>query len=155
MKLLLDEAKLDRFVARWRSSLMVGGVLLSLSFHLPKGWGFALTGFTVLSQGIYAFALRRWRTEPGLWMLALFLTLSLGGSWTYFECLSWGNLFNRAAGNLTGPRMTWQQVGFAMDYSLALLLFRRVVALAASVTVANWFLTRPHSGKTGSPLSTG
>lgn len=142
MRPLLDEARLDRVVSRRRDWLLGGAFVMSLVMIAPRGWGFGLTGFTALSLGVYASALRRWRTEPGLWMLALFLTLTIGGSWAFFEFGSLANLLDRGNGNPAGPPMSWSEIGCAADASLALLLGGRGVWFLASIAVANWARVR-------------
>lgn len=138
MRPLLDEVRLDRVVSRRRDWLLGGAFVMSLGFVAPRGWGFGLTGFTALSLGVYACALRRWRTEPGLWMLALFLTLTIGGSWAFFEFGSLANLFDRRDGNPARRPLSWSEIGHATDASLALLLGGRGVWFLASIAVANW-----------------
>ena len=129
-------------VASRRALVMVGAVWMILPFLLPQGWSFGLSGFMVLNLGIYASALRRWRTESGLWMLALFLTLMLGACWGYFEFWSLQSLFEAPVPNVGQRKQGWRQVGFTIDSGIALALFGNVVRFAASVVVANWRATK-------------
>jgi hypothetical protein len=148
MKLLLDENRLDRIVANWRRNMVVGIALMSLPFILPNGWGIGgLTGFMILSLGIYAAALDQWRTEPGLWMLALILTVVQGGSWGYFECLSLQSIFD-GQGAMQAPRKwAWEHLRFSIDSAVAIALFGEVARFVASVAVANWRLTQSDAKK--------
>lgn len=142
MTFFLTEAEIDRVISRRRSYLIVGAGWMTLPFLLPKGCGFGLTGFMVLSLGIYAARLRRWRTEPGLWMLALFLTASLGWGFAYFETQRVIGLFEEDGGNLFQKRPTLADWGFAADACLALSRFGGIVSLTGSVARANWARTR-------------
>jgi hypothetical protein len=141
VRILLNEAQIEHIVAGRRTFLVAGICLLALPFFLPTGWGFGLTGFMVLCLGILASAVSAWRTEPGLWMLAMFLTLVLGGSWGYFEFLSLQGIFAEPGPRLVQQKMTWEQVGFATDSGVALPLFGWVARFVASVAIANWART--------------
>ena len=145
MRILLSEPRIDAIVSHGRRIILVGTAPFGMAvvfqvFHLawPEGWRFGLTGFMVLSLGIYALALRRWRTDPGLWMLAVFLTLSLGTCFGYFEWLAWQSLLEPLAPNLAARPRTWAEIGYGLDCSLALVVFGRIVRFTASVAVANW-----------------
>ena len=147
MRISINEAWIERTVARRRTYLRAAAgwltlaLLLPAGFRMPAGFGFGLTWFMILNLGIYGAALRRWRTEPGLWMLATFLALFLGACWCAFmveRLRTWGNAPQQP------PRpQTWAEIGYAIDASIALVLFGRVVWFAASVAVANWVWTRP------------
>src|SRR5690242_16382163 len=71
--------QIDRLI-RYRLAYLVGGPgLMLLAFILPQGMkGGAISGAVLIGLGVYGSALKRWRTEPGLWMLAAFLFVVLG-----------------------------------------------------------------------------
>jgi hypothetical protein len=151
VKILLDEARIDRIVAGRRASLLAGACLMSVPFLLPRGWGVGfLTGFAMFSLGIYASALDQWRKEPGLWMLALFLAFVFGGSWGYFEFLGLQSLLAARGANLAPRPMAWNDVKFTIDSGIALTLFGKIARFAASVTIANWARTRTKTARRGS-----
>ena len=79
---------------------------------------------------------------PGLWMLAVLFTVTLGPCWGYFEWLHWRWHFAQPAANRAARAITWDQIRFSVDASIALLLFARVVKLAVSVAIENWKRTR-------------
>lgn len=140
--LLLEDTQVDR-IARQRRTAFLGGLgLLALAFLLPQESKFgAISGFMLLSLGIYGTAFRNWRTEPGLWMLALFLTVLFGTMLAVIE-------YNALKALLAPPDhpirnvTTWSKIRLSIDGSIALLLWGRIVKLAATVARRNWQLTR-------------
>lgn len=77
---LLTEAKVDQII-RNRKRFFLGGLLIFLiPFILPKPWGIScsapFTSFMLMIFGVYGFAFRSWRSNPGLWMLAVLITLA-------------------------------------------------------------------------------
>lgn len=143
VRLLLNDAQIDRFVAGGRRKVSAACCLLSLFFVLPKGWSFGLTGCMLLIQGSCSWRLRQWRTDPGLWMLGLLLTISLGGCWVCFEADSLMGLFARAGDNPQGPNWGWVEVGRTLDAAIAFVLYSTLIRFVASTTVANWRQTSP------------
>jgi EamA domain-containing membrane protein RarD len=69
----------------------------------------------------------------------------LGSTWAYFEILNLGPLFFKAAQNQPAARINFQQALFSMDCFVVLIIFFRIVRLAASVAIKNWQRTRPAS----------
>ena len=74
--------------------------------------------------------------EPGLWMLAVLLTVTLGPCWAYFEFLNCRALFAKPAANA----ITWDQLRLSIDSTFALFLFAHAIRMA--VTVAIYGLAR-------------
>ena len=141
--LRLTVGQIDRVILRCRASLFVGVALMALPFALPRGWGFGvLSGFTLFSLGIYGVAFRKWRTEPGLWMLAVFLTVTLGPCWVYLEFLHVRALFVEMTAKQGARAMTWDQLRLTADAIIALVLYATAVKLAVSVAIENWNRTR-------------
>jgi hypothetical protein len=123
---------MDRIVAHRFTLLIAGLAMMALPFALPRGWGFGLfSGFMLVSLGIYGVAFRRWRTEPGLWMLAVLLIVTLGPCWAYFAFLNWRAVFVKPAANA----ITWDQLRLSIDGTFALLLFAHAVKLAVTVAI--------------------
>lgn len=144
---LLSDDQIDRIVVNRRRYQLGGLMVMIIPFVLPRGWGIGLiSGFMLFSLGIYGLAFRKWRFDPGLWMLAVLLTLTLGPCWAYFEYLQYLGLFAKGPNNVARP-INWDQIRFSADAVVALLLFSRVVRLAASVAVKNWKRTRPGKHK--------
>jgi hypothetical protein len=139
MMLRLSDSAIDQSIANARLYLLLGLLLTVVPLTLPGGWAFGLiSGFMLFSLGIYSVAFRRWRTEPGLWMLAMFLTVTLGPCWLYFEFLHVRGLVLQPA-----PRkLQWNQIRLFMDSIVALLLFSRIVKLSIGVSIENWKRTR-------------
>lgn len=140
---LLTEPQIDRVILH-RRALMLGGLaFMSLAVTLPRGWGCGFfSGFMLCSLGVYGIAFRKWRTEPGIWMLAVLLTVILGPGWLYFECLHWHGLFAAPPGKPGARRFTWDQLRLSLDCTIALLIFAFTIKLAATVTIENWNRTR-------------
>ena len=144
---LYSDEQVDRIIDNSRRSLRGGLMVMSLALLLPRGWGIGLfSGFMLFSLGLYGLWLRKWRFDPGLWMLAVFLTLTLGPCWAYFECLYFHALFVQGPNNVARP-ITWDQIRFSADAVVSLVLLSRVVKLAASVAVKNWKRTGPTLNK--------
>lgn len=141
--MLLTEFQIDRTIRQWRAYLMGGLAFMLLPFALPQGWRFGLfTGFMLFSLGIYGFCLRRWRTDRGLWMLAVLLTVTLGPCCAYFEYWHWRGVFTPPDGNQAIRKFTWEQTRLSVDAGIALWLLARSVKLAMSVSIENWKRTR-------------
>ena len=139
---LLSDAQVDRWVHRWWRLVLLGLCLILVCVVVPRGWGLGLfTGFELMSFGVLAVRARNWRSERGLWMYGLFLTLSLGSCWLYFEYLSFCNLF--LPGGKRGPiQFKWSQVRFLIDSILALAVLSMTVKFSLSCAIKNWQWTR-------------
>lgn len=141
--LLLRETEVDLLVRNRRSLILWGTALMATAIALPRGWGFGLfTGFMLASLGIYCYAFRNWRSEPGVWMLAGFLTVVLAPCWAYFEYLHWQHMFAPGfANNLKGGQ-AWNTIRLSTDAMISLLLFAKTVRLSTTVAIQNWKRTR-------------
>lgn len=134
--LLLSEQQIDRVIRYRRSFMFFGLTTMALPMILPQGWAFGLfSGFMLFSLGVYGASFRKWRTESGIWMLAVFLTALLGPCWLYFEVLHWRGFWVRPAARPIN-------VKFAIDAIVALLIFAHIVKLTLSVAIENWNRTR-------------
>ena len=92
----------------------------------------------VSSLGMYGVAFQRWRTEPGLWMLAILFTLTLGPCSLHFEYLKWQEIFRPPQENQVGRIATWDQIRMSVDAAIAIMLLIHAVRLAVSVGIENW-----------------
>jgi hypothetical protein len=137
--LLLTETQIDRFVLHNRTEFACGVTLIATALALPRGWGIGFfTGFMLASLGIYCFVFRNWRTEPGLWMLASFLTVALAPCWAYFEYLHWQHVFAPPV----AKNQIWNVFRLSIDAFISLLVFGKTVRLSTSVAFQNWTRTR-------------
>jgi hypothetical protein len=136
---ILPDAKIDRIVAHWRRYLLCGLAVIAVVLLLPRGLRSGIfSGFMLFSLGIYGMAFRRWRSEPGVWMLAAFLGVTLGPGSAYFEFLHWQSVFAK------NPNwFTWDEIRVSVDAIIALYLLLECVKLAISVAIRNWQYTHP------------
>lgn len=141
--MLLSDETVDRIVQH-RGRWMVLGLLgMASGMWLPRGWGIGgMTGWMLLSLSLYGFCFRRWRTESGLWMLALLLLVTLGPCWLYFEWLLWDTTGRPDPGRVPHRMSAWDKVRWSVDGATALFVFSRTVRLALSVAIGNWKRTR-------------
>ena len=135
----LSESQIDWTIRRRDRILLAGVGLIALALALPRGWGCGgLTGFMLRSLSIYGFPFRRWRTEPGLWMLAVFLTLLLTPCWLYFEYLHL-QPFRKLQ---IGQAFAWDRLRLWIDATLSLAVFTWTIRFAVGIAIGNWPRTK-------------
>lgn len=140
---VIADDRIDRIIGFRRTLLWGGASWFLLLSQLPKDARFgSFTAFMLIGLGIFAVALQKWRTDPGLWMLATLLIVTYGPICAYFEYLEIDSLLNPAPVGRVVQR-GWQGICFAFDCALALLVIGRIVRFALSVAVRNWQLTHP------------
>ena len=140
--MLLSETAIDRVIASCGYAFFIGLALLAQVFLLPAGWGFGvLPGFMLFGLGIYGFAFRKWRTEPGLWMLALFLFIVLGFIYAYFAVIDINARFMQPAARAQLPP-GWSDLRMVGEAGIGLALFQYQVRFFLSVLIQNWQRTR-------------
>lgn len=146
---LMTESQIDRIVVL-RRRLIVGGLLLvAQALALPRGWGCGgISGFMIFSLGIYGACFQKWKTDPGLWRLALLFTVTLGPCAAYFEYLHWQSVVVALRANQVRRVATWDQIRISVDAAVGLIFLASAVRLAASVAVENWRRTRVITRKT-------
>ncbi len=137
----MNESQIDGIVRHSRAILIVGLAIFVLPLVLGFGFGI-LSGFMLFSLGVYCCFFWRWRSEPGVWMLALLLTVTLGPCWAYFEYLYWAAILAPPA-NLAVPAFGWNKIRMSLDASVSLLIFSKTMKLVLSVAIENWKRTRP------------
>lgn len=116
---------------------------MCLAFALPRGFKCgAITGFALTGLGLYGVMLKKWRTEPGLWMLALFLALVLGACYGFFAYGRYANLLVPQPANPPAAQPGWERILWSVDVGFAFVLFWRQVSLAFSLAILNWQWTR-------------
>lgn len=139
MMTLSTHKEIDRFISNSRLCLGLGVAIVFSQFFLPAGWkiGF-LTGFTIFAAGVFGFALRRWKTESGLWMLASLLTVIYVPSVAYFEFLHWREIARLVAAGRGG----WPQIRLMIDATSALLIASYALKIIASIAWKNASMKR-------------
>jgi hypothetical protein len=151
--LLLTESQIDQMICYRRAAMFGGLSLMALPFALPQGSGLGFfTGFVLLSLSIYLFRFQKWQSEPGLWMLALLLTMTISPCLLYFEYLHWRSVFFPPAANKAARPMAWNEIRLSIDAAIALLILGRTVKLSLSVIVENWRRTRRGRNTTNETL---
>ena len=140
---LLTESQVD-WIVRFRRPIFLGGLaLMAQPFVLPQGWSVGvLSGFMLFSLGIYGFAFRNWRTEPGLWMLAALLAVTWGPCWAYCEIVHLRALFERAAAVQDGQAIDGNRFRFALEVIIGFSLWATSIKLAITVAIKNWQRTK-------------
>lgn len=139
----LPISRVDFYTRHSGAFFCLGVLLLAQPFVLPRGWGVGVfTGFALLSLAIYAFAFRRWRTEPGLWMLALMLVVLWTRCWVVFEFGHWKSVFAKVVAQPAPAGLTWQQIRFLIDAVLGLSVMAESIRLALTVARENWRVSR-------------
>ncbi len=136
----MTESQIDLFV-RYRLVILITGLAMMV-LPLSFGVGFGVfSGFTLFSLGIYCQKFRYWRREPGLWMLAILLIVTLGPGWIYFETLHWQAVFGAGAKRAVGG-VNWNRIRLSVDAGVALLIFAKTMKLLITVAIENWQRTR-------------
>ena len=138
--LLLTETQIDLIVHN-RPVIMLGGLVIMV-FPLVLGFGFGLlSGFMLFSLGSNCPFFRNWRSEPGVWMIAILLAVTLGPCWAYFEYLHLQAIFAPAV-NRAGGLVGWNRIRLSVDAGVALLIFGENIRLFVTVAIENWKRTR-------------
>lgn len=143
--LVLADEQIDRIIG-YRRQMFLGGLawfVLMLTPLIPEQFkiGF-FTSFTILGYGEFAFVLKKWRTDRGLWMLATLLVVIYGPILACVEFWEFTQLLKPGPG-AAAVRKGWVELRFACDCSLALMVLGKIVRFAFSVVVRNWQLTHP------------
>lgn len=138
---LMTESQIDLLV-RYRLVIVIAGLAMMV-LPLAFGVGFGVfSGFTLFSLGVYCQKFRHWRREPGLWMLAILLIVTLGPGWVCFETLHWQAVF-RPGAKRAGGGVNWNRIRLSVDAGVALLIFAKTMKLLITVAIENWKRTRP------------
>jgi hypothetical protein len=141
--LLLSETQIDWHVANRNAYLLGGLAMASQPFWLPQGFRFGvLIGFVLLSLSIYAFVLRRWRTEPGLWMLALVIVVGWTPGYFLFEWKHIVKVLDRVRAMQQQGAFDFAQLIRMLEIALGLSLMGTSILFAISVAIQNWKRTR-------------
>jgi hypothetical protein len=140
--LRLSEYETDRVVALRFRYIFLGLALMTLPFLLPPGLACgAGLGFALFGLGGFGSALRKWRYDPGLWMLAAFLVLTLTPCYAYFDFRILRAIF--AHGPAGRPkRLDWLEARRSVELALAFVVLWKQVRFAYSAGVYNWRVTR-------------
>jgi hypothetical protein len=122
--MILSVDKLDRLIARIPSYLCAGIILVGVQWQFGVG---ILSAIHLFTFGVLLACLSDYRTEPGLWMLALLyglLYLTFAVVWEYHTVVDC----------LRGAPVTWD---VWIDAGVAIRIQWLIVQVAASVVVYN------------------
>jgi len=128
-------------IIRHRFAYMVGGLALMIfAFTVPAGPRFGIVGgFMLFGLGIYSSAFQKWRSDPGLWMLAALLVALLGPIYGYAALWRYQSAFFPDPAKRAAPVSNPVQI---LEVSLSLILFWMQVKLAFSVFLENRLRTK-------------
>lgn len=129
-------------VYRGRSVLIGLGLLIIPRICVPGQSSGVFTGLTLLALGIFALVLNRWRSDPGLWMLAALVLVIYGPVYIYLQCRSIAVLIRNVPVN---ARLNWIQLGTTLDSCTALLVFGLLVRFVTTVVAGNWRMSKRHA----------
>lgn len=87
--MLLNPDQIARRIQYAWLPLVVGLGCLSLIFLLHHVFVGLFLGYTLCSYALYAGVLRKWETEPGVWILAALLLVTLTPIWLWLEWRHW------------------------------------------------------------------
>ena len=136
--ILLDPSRIDQIVARAPRYLVTGLFLIVVPRFFVAGQALGiLTGVVLFCFGLFAFVLRRWSDDRGLWMLAAFLQAFYAPLWAWWQVRSLKPLFAPAAANQAVPQ-NMLEVALVVDSCTALMFYTLAVRFLASVVVFNW-----------------
>ncbi len=138
-KVLLTDPRMDSVAAIHGRCLLLGFSLLYMVISLLPGLGFGLyTGFMLMAFGVFSMLLSRWRSEPGLWMLASLLFVIYG---IFYFCLQ-VDIFAQLVQNVpVKPRIGWIWFGRKLDSLIAFFIFGMLLRFLLTVIVRNFQLS--------------
>jgi hypothetical protein len=123
-------------VVRYSGLLILSGMLLAFASVQCDTAG-AITGTFAIALGAAGGSLARWRTERGLWMLAvLFLTIYCA----IYVLVSLGQILDWIRG-VRNP-----EPSLIIDFSFGTILLSAIIRFLAKVARQNWNSTRPSNG---------
>ncbi len=131
----MNEAAIERNIRRGRIHFLVAVGLFAV--------GLRITGVMILPLIVFARAFRAYRTEPGLWMLALLVCFVYSGAWAVFQLDHVRDLFEPAPAGIAAAPPAWHRLWRTLDGTLALVLLGETGRLTCSMAAVNWRLTKP------------
>ena len=145
--MLLTVPQMDFITGSSKRSVFLGLGLVIIPRIFVPGQGIGVfTGITLIALGIFTLLLNRWRSDPGLWMLAALVLVIYGPVYIHFQYQSIAKLIQNAPPNL---RLNWIQIGTTLDRGIALLVFGLLVQFLTTVVFKNWQMSMRPQGSRG------
>jgi hypothetical protein len=140
----LNDDQVDRIISRAGVYFLGGLGFVLLAATLPPNFTFGLfLGLAMMNLAFYSALLAKlkWRAEPGLWMLGIFLTAVYGTiygfyAYEYYEPLLAPQPANRFA------KFQWGDILSLVEIGLALTVLWQQVRLTFSIAIFNWQWTK-------------
>jgi len=140
--LLMGVGQVDHFV-RFRLLYFLFGLFVVVQFFLvTERYSFGIcTGLLLMGFGIFAHALRNWRSERGLWMLALvvfvpYSVIWLGWQWSRFDASILGD------DQQLPKELSSFQLRMAVDSFVGIIVFGKITQFCFTVAYRNWSFSR-------------
>ena len=140
--LLMTEAKAEHYVRNAGRYFILGIaflVVVGTQDHDEKFGG--IIGCMFILLAVHAFGLRKWRTEPGLWMLSAFVSVVGLLCYIGFTYEGWWKLI--VAAPAKAGRLPKQNLRWTIESSIALYVYFIHVRLSMTLTRLNWLATHP------------
>jgi hypothetical protein len=151
----LTEERVDRITASGAKYALTSAAMLTVIACLPRAFAYgAFTAAMVLYMGVGAHALRRWKTERGLWMLAIVIAWPVAAIFFMFiehelRPLIGGWLLQAQPAVRIKPGEVARIIGLTVDSCLAAHVLWLQLRLYATVTYCNWHVKRSDWEKVG------
>jgi multisubunit Na+/H+ antiporter MnhB subunit len=145
--------------ARWAPWMIIGGacaVAGQLALPLERQY-FLISAIMIVGCGIHAGVLRRWRTEPGLWMLAAVGATSTG---LFYLVFAIPNFLDALAPGAQPPQPPMREPDiykwrWTVDGPISLVFVWLAFRISVTLGYWNWHVSRmaPHSGPVDHPTN--
>jgi hypothetical protein len=130
--LMMSPDRVERMVQRAHWYVLGGVAAFGLAVALPQDLKCGvISGWLLCSLGFYAGVLRRWRVEPGLWMLSVFLGIVAAAIYAYM-------VFSRLERLFVPRQPNPLQPGLAVDIAIATTIVWTQVRFFGTITRLNW-----------------
>jgi hypothetical protein len=136
---MMGPTDVDRIVNHRNWYVLAGVLVVTSTMALPREMRYGIvTASALFVTGVHAGCLRRWRVEPGLWMLALLigaLTVPFSAMMIHYEI---SQCFAGLQPNLARPRA----IGTVLDTAIGTKILWTLIWFLIAVTRLNWRVTR-------------
>lgn len=145
---VMETTDVDRIVKHSHWHALAGVLVFSLAVVLPREMKFGgVTALALFATGVSTGVLRKWRVEPGLWMLS-----SLCGAVTAPLCVVMINyeICQCFAGRQ--PNFVWgRAIGTTLDTLIGTKILWMLTCFLIAVTRMNWRISRELNGNRSRP----